>query len=137
VTFVGYVPHSDLADWYTAADLTVLPSHSEGVPNVLLESIASGTPFVATRVGGIAEIADPVLDRLVAPGDPAALADAIVDALSMPQPAERRALSTRTVADAATQMLEVLESTVRAHRQAGAIDEASAGARARNAVRAQ
>lgn len=66
-----------LADWYRAADLTVMPSLSEGVPNVLLESIACGTPFVASRVGGIPEIADAERDSLVPPGDARALADAI------------------------------------------------------------
>src|SRR5213078_1687743 len=45
--FVGSVPHADLPNWYRAADWTVLTSVSEGVPNVLLESHACGTPFVA------------------------------------------------------------------------------------------
>ena len=128
VTFVGYVPHATLPDWYSAADLTVLPSHSEGVPNVLLESIAAGTPFVATRVGGIPEIADPALDRLVAPGDAAAMADAIVDGLSMPGRAERRTLSTRTVDEAAQEMLELLDATIDTQRQAAPAGEASIGA---------
>jgi glycosyltransferase involved in cell wall biosynthesis len=44
--------------------VTVLPSLSEGVPNVLMESIACGTPFVASRVGGIPEIATTGLDTL-------------------------------------------------------------------------
>jgi glycosyltransferase involved in cell wall biosynthesis len=81
VTFAGAVPHDALADWYRAADLTVLPSYSEGVPNVLYESISCGTPFVASDVGGIPEIADPGLDRLVPPGDVRALAGAIRDRL--------------------------------------------------------
>ena len=51
VRFVGSVAHDALPDWYRAADLTVLPSHSEGTPNVLLESLACGTPFLASRVG--------------------------------------------------------------------------------------
>ena len=54
-----------LVDWYRAADIIALPSHSEGIPNVLLESISCGKPFVASRVGGIPEIADPDCDRLV------------------------------------------------------------------------
>ena len=67
----------ELAEWYRAADLTVLTSLSEGVPNVLLESVACGTPFVATYVGGVPEIADLRHDRLVPPEKPVALADAI------------------------------------------------------------
>ena len=61
ITFVGPKLHNELPDWYRAADLTVLPSRSEGLPNVLRESLACGTPFVASNVGGIKEIADPLL----------------------------------------------------------------------------
>lgn len=77
VRFVGNVTHDALGDWFRAADVTVLPSLSEGSPNVLLESIACGTPFIASAVGGVPEIADTELDVLVPPGDVAALASAI------------------------------------------------------------
>jgi glycosyltransferase involved in cell wall biosynthesis len=73
----GSQSSTELSEWYRAADLSILPSLSEGIPNVLLESIACGTPFVASNVGGIPEIADPYQDRLVASCDPDALADAI------------------------------------------------------------
>ena len=82
VRFVGPQNHSRLADWYRAADLTVLPSLSEGIPNTLRESLACGTPFVASRVGGIPEIADERVNRLVPPGDSTALAQAIDQALT-------------------------------------------------------
>jgi glycosyltransferase involved in cell wall biosynthesis len=85
VRFVGKVAQRDLPDWYRAADLTVLASRSEGVPNVLRESMACGTPFVATRVGGVHEIAEGTTNRLVAPEDPAALADAITASLAEPE----------------------------------------------------
>jgi len=71
-----------LPDWYRAADLTVLPSRSEGLPNVLRESLACRTPFVASNVGGIIEIADPGSSLLVPPEDHSALADAIAQALA-------------------------------------------------------
>lgn len=77
ITFVGPVLQNRLPDWYRAADLTVLPSWSEGIPNVLRESLACGTRFVATRVGGIPEIADESLDQLVEPGHPRELAETI------------------------------------------------------------
>lgn len=82
VTFAGPCPQDRLPDWYRAADLTVLPSRSEGLPNVLRESVSCGTPFVASRVGGVAEIADDTLDRLVPPDDPDQLATAIAAALA-------------------------------------------------------
>ncbi len=82
VVFAGPCPQDQLGDWYRAADLMLLPSRSEGLPNVLRESVACGTPFVASRVGGIAEIADERLDRLVPPENPSALAEAIALSLA-------------------------------------------------------
>jgi peptidoglycan/xylan/chitin deacetylase (PgdA/CDA1 family) len=77
VSLVGPVPPERLGDWYRAADLTVLPSRSEGVPNVLRESLACGTPFVASNVGGVSELTPENHDCLVPPGDVEALAQAI------------------------------------------------------------
>ncbi|MGH7437543.1 MAG: glycosyltransferase [Polyangiaceae bacterium] len=82
VRFTGKVDQTALPDWYRAADLSVLASRSEGVPNVLRESLACGIPFVATRVGGVSEIAAGTKCRLVPSEDPAALADAIVASLA-------------------------------------------------------
>jgi len=90
VVFAGVVQHGDLPDWYRAADVTVLPSRSEGVPNVLLESTACGTPFVASDVGGIAEVADPLLDRLVPAENADALAKAITDVAGVRTTTPRR-----------------------------------------------
>ena len=53
VVFTGRVAHRDLPDYYRAADVTVLPSEWEGMPNTLIESHACGTPFVASAVGAI------------------------------------------------------------------------------------
>ena len=56
VHLVGAATHEELALWYNAADIFCLASHREGYPNVVLESLACGTPVVATSVGGIPEI---------------------------------------------------------------------------------
>ncbi len=63
-------------------DVLVLPSHQEPFGTVLAEAMAVGTPVVATRVGGLAEVVDDgVTGRLVVPGDPAALAAAVLEVL--------------------------------------------------------
>lgn len=56
VRLTGDRPHSELKYWYNAADVFCLASSREGWPNVILESLACGTPVVATPVGGIPEI---------------------------------------------------------------------------------
>jgi glycosyltransferase involved in cell wall biosynthesis len=56
VHFVGRAKHEDLYRYYSAADVMVLASSREGWANVLLESMACGTPVVATRVDGNAEV---------------------------------------------------------------------------------
>lgn len=69
---------TDLNPYYTLADLLILPSHTEGSPNVLLEAMAAGIPVVATRVGGVTDIAsEDVTALLVAKGDPDAMAAAV------------------------------------------------------------
>jgi glycosyltransferase involved in cell wall biosynthesis len=80
--FLGPLPQPAVADWIVAADLLCLPSHAEGSPNVIVEALASGTPVVASRVGGIPDLVDDGTNGLlVAPGDPAALAAALASAL--------------------------------------------------------
>jgi glycosyltransferase involved in cell wall biosynthesis len=56
VQFLGAVPQLELPAIYSAADALVLASNNEGLPNVILESIACGTPVIATQVGGIPEV---------------------------------------------------------------------------------
>ena len=74
---------SDFDQYLPHLDLMALPSFTEGLPNVLLESFAAGVPVVATAVGGTPEVVeDGVNGCLVAPGDPAALARRITGILS-------------------------------------------------------
>ena len=76
ITFAGQV--SNVQPFYAAADVFVLPSHSEGSPNVLLEAMAAEVPIVATAVGGVPEIvADEESALLVPPKNRPALAAAI------------------------------------------------------------
>ena len=52
VHFLGSMPQKRLAGVYNAADVLVLASIREGLPNVVLEALACGTPVVATAVWG-------------------------------------------------------------------------------------
>lgn len=56
VQFLGHVAHEQMSEVYSAADFTVLASANEGMPNVMLESLACGTRVIATDVGGVAEV---------------------------------------------------------------------------------
>ena len=68
----------DIAAFWAAAHIAVLPSRREGLPLTLLEAAACGRPLVATDVPGCREIARPGLNALLVPPDDAqALADAI------------------------------------------------------------
>ena len=81
VRFLGF--RRDLPDLMAAADVVVLPSLAEAFGLVLAEAIYLGKPVVATRVGGIPEgVEDGVDGVLVAPGDAAALAEALERVLS-------------------------------------------------------
>ncbi len=80
VHLIDAVPHASLPDWFNAADLLCLPSHNEGVPNVVLEAMACGTPIVASTVGGIPEVVPDFAGMLVAPRAIEALSSALIDA---------------------------------------------------------
>ena len=54
--FLGSVAYERMPAVYEAIDALVLPSHTEGLPRVLLEAAATGRPVVATRVGGVPEV---------------------------------------------------------------------------------
>ncbi len=56
VDFLGSQPQTELPYFYSAADLTIMPSHYESFGMVALESMACGTPVVASRVGGLARL---------------------------------------------------------------------------------
>jgi D-inositol-3-phosphate glycosyltransferase len=82
VRFIGAVEHEDLADYYSLADICVVPSRTETFGLVALEAQALGTPVVASAVGGLTEIiADGETGFLVAERQPQAFAEAIATLL--------------------------------------------------------
>lgn len=83
VHLTGYVSRPQ--DILNETDLMVLPSHTEGLPNAALEALAMGVPVLATNVGGTPEvIVDGDTGCLIAPRQPAAIADGIADFLANP-----------------------------------------------------
>jgi glycosyltransferase involved in cell wall biosynthesis len=90
VRFLGL--RKDVPAVLAASDVTVHSALREGLPRVVLEALAVGTPVVATRVGGVPDaIADGVHGLLVPPEDPAALASAVLATLTDTAAAARRA----------------------------------------------
>lgn len=84
VRFLGYRSREQLVELYSACDLLVLSSVSEGMPNVVLESLACGCPVVATDVGGVAEVLDERSGVIVGDDSPAALRAAIQAVIASP-----------------------------------------------------
>jgi glycosyltransferase involved in cell wall biosynthesis len=78
VQFVGAKPARQA---FSLGRLLIVPSRAESLPYIVLEAAAAGVPMIATRVGGIPEIFGPDASTLVGPGDPAALAQAISQAM--------------------------------------------------------
>jgi glycosyltransferase involved in cell wall biosynthesis len=72
----------DPAPHYARAQVLCLPSRSEGMPNVILEAIAAGTPVVATDVGDVAALVSAELGQVVPPNDAHALTSALDRELS-------------------------------------------------------
>lgn len=112
---VGGKPLSEIALWMSACDVFTLPSHAEGTPNVLLESLASGRPAVATRVGGIPDvITDDRTGILVEPRNADSLAKGLTAALGRSwDPDELRAAGPVSWDESARQLGVVLESVAR------------------------
>ena len=97
VALLGALPQEAVFDWLRRATLFTLPcvvsasGDRDGLPTVILECMALGTPVVATEVAGLPEmIEDGVSGRLVPPRDEAALADALQHLLEAPATHRRR-----------------------------------------------
>lgn len=89
IEYLGWLGRDDLSRHYGDSNLFVFPSRHEGMPNAVLEAMASGLPVIATRIAGNEELIIPgKTGLLVPPGD----TDALKDALSglLPDPLRRK-----------------------------------------------
>lgn len=84
----GSVPLPKVAEYIRQANVLVLPSYREGVPNVLLESFASGTPVISTKVGGIPEVVNSDVGLLIDVANELQLAHAMEESLNTAWSAE-------------------------------------------------
>jgi glycosyltransferase involved in cell wall biosynthesis len=126
--FLGH--RDDVPAVLAEADVFVLPSRSEASPNSIIEAMAAGLPVVATNVGGIPEL---VLEgrtgRLVPPGNPDALARALLDLLEHPELAAefgragRRRIEETYSFDRMVEQFETLYLTELAARQCAVLPE--------------
>lgn len=83
VQFIGFC--ENVQPFFAIADIFVLPSHSEGSPNALLEALDAGVAVVATSVGGVPEIVTHQISALLVPSrDISRMSDAIVELVSNP-----------------------------------------------------
>ena len=97
--FVGYVDHGKLPEYYLDADVFILPSLAEGMPNVVLEAIGSGLPVVATRVAGSEDLVrDGDNGFLVEPRDVNALAQAVIALINQRGLREKMGLRSKQIA---------------------------------------
>jgi len=97
VTFVGR--RDDVPDLFAAADVVVLPSRWEGSPLSAHEALFSGTPLVATAVGGVPELLGGGAALLTPPGDARAFAEAVLRLLDDPAYAGQVAAAGRARAE--------------------------------------
>jgi glycosyltransferase involved in cell wall biosynthesis len=119
----GGRPLEEIPSWMAAADAVTLPSWNEGMPNVIVEALASGRRVVATRVGGIPDLVDrPSLGELVEPKDPVALASALERACDFPYESEAVAKQSECLSwgESASRLFDVLKRATELHSRKAA-----------------
>jgi glycosyltransferase involved in cell wall biosynthesis len=106
VIFAGNLTHDEVSDWFAAADVVVAPSirddsgNVDGLPNTVLEALASAAPLVATSAGGIASVVENERTGLIVPErDARAIAAAIERLLADPEKARELGAAGRALVE--------------------------------------
>ena len=85
VKLVGWIPHDELPDYLNELKLVILPSYTEGLPNLMLEAMACGTPVLATSVGAIRDvIKDGETGFILEDNSPECIAENVIRVLNYP-----------------------------------------------------
>jgi glycosyltransferase involved in cell wall biosynthesis len=120
VKLTGWVPHDELPDYLNELKLVVLPSYTEGLPNIMLEAMACGTPVLATPVGAIPDvIKDGKTGFILENNSPECIAKNILNVLTYPN-LDKIVKSTRELVEkeftykaAVERYREILEGTLK------------------------
>jgi glycosyltransferase involved in cell wall biosynthesis len=124
--FVGY--QTDIAGYYRLFDAFVLPSVNEGTPVSAIEALASGTPVVATRVGGVPDVVTDGVDGfLVPPRDTEAAADRLAQLARDPELRGRLGETGRANAQARYSVERLVDDVDRLYRELLAAKGLSSG----------
>jgi glycosyltransferase involved in cell wall biosynthesis len=114
VWFAGY--RADVRAVAAGSDIAVLSSDNEGTPVSLIEAGAAGKPAVATRVGGVPEVVTSASGLLAPPGDPEALADALVRLVEDPELREQMGRDARKNVEAKFSARRLVDDIDRLYR---------------------
>ncbi len=120
VQFLGTLPQDDIAPWIRRADALLLTSRSEGMPNVVAEALACGTPVVATDAGACREmLRHQPCCRVATPSTPDAIATALRTTLQEAAATESRPRFTRSWADMAQDVHQLISGQRIGRRRLG------------------
>ena len=129
VTFTGALERAEAARALAAADVMAVPSvvdragNVDGLPNAMLEGLASGRAVVASRVAGIPDVVeDGANGLLVPPGDAAALAEALRRLAAEPETRERLGREARRRAEGRMSWRAAARAFEESYAQAAALD---------------
>ncbi|AXI08848.1 glycosyltransferase family 1 protein [Oceanobacillus zhaokaii] len=122
MSFAGFLEKGDLASAYAASDLFVFPSATETFGNVVLESMAAGTPVIGANAGGVRTIIqDEVTGRLCNEKDVGAFVETIISLLSSEE--ERKTMSVKGIKYAQSQSWDAIFSRLLAEYEEALAEE--------------
>jgi glycosyltransferase involved in cell wall biosynthesis len=118
VELLGHRPNEELSLWYNAADVFCLASSREGWANVLMESMACGTPVVATNVYGAPEMITKDVVGILVERNEEAIAEGLIAALERPWDRQviREHVAGRTWDVVAREVRDVFQKVLNSHR---------------------